>query len=1404
MAAAGIGAFVDALGSGVVLGPKSIVSLRWCDAMGILWATAFIALFIVFVTALPSWGEGYNPLEHLTTYGNDYSAFDGNTLVRNVEGNATRRQMVKINGYTILPRNLWCGYAARKELEKQKKEGRLMVREIPSVAKTNQIDTMLVPGKQEFALHMIRSGLAKCDETCSEELRAAEEECRRQKCGCIWSTNDLDEGMTLYDDYGEAKPSPLDLEGPSNTDRASRRGSIISFEADKSTAERLITSNRFPTGFTMKKHVINYMRRPVDFLFLPDNTLIVALNEGTVKSVDENQRIRDTDFLDVRDITNDYHDHGLMSIAISPDYDVNPFLYFFIVYDHITDPDYYTQPRTSRVMKVAPDETGLAEDVSTRQTILGTMSGFGCGACEQTDPDCDCIPAEGKSHVGGGLAFTPSGELYVAVGDGGIAWIVPEALRAQQFGTFSGKILKVDKDGRGFESNPWYDGNVLHRNSKIYALGVRNVLHLHVSPKNPKNVYMGDTQWHTKEEVTVVRSASNSGWPCFESTEVVVQYQDDIECTTFSENFVHNEPLIGWDHGPSTASSMIGERAAFQDFPRRYRDVLLYGDMAMRFIGFAKLDDDDNLIEDLERIFVSEAAVQMREGPDGCLYFVSVRGAGELRQVCYEPDPTHVRLENIDPSNGTIVSAANLVISGTFSKTVEPGTVNSSNIFLSGPDDVVVPSTLNFDFNTRSFTLTPDSPLTGGTAYQILCRGTATGLLDLDHNILTDNIVVDFMTSGAGDTTPPTIISTIPQDQSVGREPQTSLRIVFSEAMDSGSLTGNFKIEPVRYEMADRTFVTIGEPREILSTTYLTSARELSFTADLEFSTLYLVTLFGGREYIYDTSGNALEKDYTFSFATGENPNALTATIFTPVVGTEAAVNEVVNFSGEAYTRNGDPIPPSAFNWQIILHHCTYGVPTCHSHGEYIITDAKEGSFKAPNHYDRFYYEIYLTVSHGDDTVDTSRIVETKKVDFTLTSNPPGILLSLSGYSKQTPFTESVVVGSVAQLSSPLYAGEDNYLEFLEWQDKGARTKELVVGGSNMTFLAKFVERTPESTATPIALTATPSPTPAVVAGAETISFVSPPARVPTSGTFEFDVEYSALFNRDIFVAISPEAGGPNVDRNRFQVPLGNHTRKITFVMSAVLQPNVAYLLKIDIRELDAEWTSKIDKKTVSVVAGSNVPQEEDWAILIDPPTNIPQSGTVELVVQFGTSITRDLAVLILGHDPQAFITETIITVSGTGTKNFVLDYDLLIEGRMYDIGVEVREVGGDFSTRLYRMDYSTTAGTAPQVTDLIIDLERPTEPHPLDSLVNVNVTYTARETRSIYISMHRYPNTLWIGGKETFMVPATSEPTVLILPIQVARLDRIATGEQIKVRASIRPVGTMTTLSHKEHIVWA
>jgi len=191
-----------------------------------------------------------------------------------------------------------------------------------------------------------------------------------------------------------------------------------------------------------------------------------------------------------------------------------------------------------------------------------------------------------------------------------------------------------------------------------------------------------------------------------------------------------------------------------------------------------------------------------------------------------------------------------------------------------------------------------------------------------------------------------------------------------------------------------------------------------------------------------------------------------TAVIDAPGSTTKWQVGQTIRLTGHATDPDDGTLPPSAFNWEIILHHCP---SDCHTHPLQSFDNVTTESFPAPDHDYPSHLEIKLTVKDADGLTDTkSVLLDPQSVALNFKSTPSGLQLAVGSSKSPTPFTRTVIRGSLNSISavSPQALGGANY-KFVSWSDGGNRSHDIDATAA-ATYTATY-----EVTTDPI-----PSPTP--------------------------------------------------------------------------------------------------------------------------------------------------------------------------------------------------------------------------------------------------------------------------------------------------------------------------------------
>lgn len=218
------------------------------------------------------------------------------------------------------------------------------------------------------------------------------------------------------------------------------------------------------------------------------------------------------------------------------------------------------------------------------------------------------------------------------------------------------------------------------------------------------------------------------------------------------------------------------------------------------------------------------------------------------------------------------------------------------------------------------------------------------------------------------------------------------------------------------------------------------------------------------------------------------------ATIASPADGSHYNVGDTIAFSGSGTDAQDGSEPPANLAWSVVMYHCldiTYS--SCHTHPQMTVTGTG-GSFPVTDHGDFTYFVIYLTVTDSGGLTNTKQVTITpNRVNISFNSIPPGIIIAIDSGTGTAPFTHSVPTGSshVVYASSPQSPGGSPKV-FSSWSDGGVQQHALLAN-ADATYTVTFVDP-PTATAT-----STPTPTASATAtSTDAPTPTSSPADTPT------------------------------------------------------------------------------------------------------------------------------------------------------------------------------------------------------------------------------------------------------------------------------------------------------------------
>jgi len=275
-------------------------------------------------------------------------------------------------------------------------------------------------------------------------------------------------------------------------------------------------------------------------------------------------------------LTVERREGGVLGLALDPNFEENHYVYV-----------YYTK-------KFAP----LPKDVLAE--VYNRLSRF-------TEIDnklhdelvlIDKIPGS-HTHDGGRIKFGPDGKLYATTGE----IKVPEL--SQDLNSLGGKILRINSDGSIPDDNPF-------ENSPIFSYGHRNPQGIDWDPLgrlvSSEHGPSGEFGWEGRDEINVIISGKNYGWP---------HVSGDMNDEKYVSPIYQTGQEMTW--APSGSSFYNSEK--FPEWQGKYFVATLYG----KHLRILDLDLEQNQVIS-NQVFLKGEFGRLRDvvqGPDDNLYLLT-------------------------------------------------------------------------------------------------------------------------------------------------------------------------------------------------------------------------------------------------------------------------------------------------------------------------------------------------------------------------------------------------------------------------------------------------------------------------------------------------------------------------------------------------------------------------------------------------------------------------------------------------------------------------------------------------------------------------------------------------------------------------------------------------------------
>lgn len=246
-----------------------------------------------------------------------------------------------------------------------------------------------------------------------------------------------------------------------------------------------------------------------------DDRRFIIEQTGVVRILDKDGELLSEPFLNIRpklvELGSDFDEQGLLGIAFHPNFKENGKFYLA-----------YSSP-------LKGGEADLAKKLWWAHTNNVVEMKVSADDPDKADPNYERVIHQLDwpqfNHNGHWIDFGPDGYLYISTGDGGYAndWGIGHNVsigNGQDLMSLHGKMLRIDVDGGEPYGIP-QDNPFVGRNDampEIYALGLRNPWRCSFDMGGSNELFCGDVQQNSFEEVSIISKGANLGWRVMEAS----------------------------------------------------------------------------------------------------------------------------------------------------------------------------------------------------------------------------------------------------------------------------------------------------------------------------------------------------------------------------------------------------------------------------------------------------------------------------------------------------------------------------------------------------------------------------------------------------------------------------------------------------------------------------------------------------------------------------------------------------------------------------------------------------------------------------------------------------------------------------------------------------------------------
>jgi glucose/arabinose dehydrogenase len=249
-----------------------------------------------------------------------------------------------------------------------------------------------------------------------------------------------------------------------------------------------------------------------------DDRRFIVQQPGSIKILTPDGEVLGEPFLDITQkimgLFPIFDERGLLGLAFHPDFANNG--KFYVAYTT------YLNPHGDPGKYLWWDHTNVVAEYTVSDDDPDTANPY-------SERILTAIDWPQFNHNGHWIGFGADGMLYISSGDGGYAndWGIGHNVlegNGQDLLSLNGKILRIDVDGQsnGMEygipdDNPFV-GQEATTLPEIWAYGLRNPWRCSFDMGGDNQLFCGDVQQNSYEEVSIIEKGGNHGWRLMEAT----------------------------------------------------------------------------------------------------------------------------------------------------------------------------------------------------------------------------------------------------------------------------------------------------------------------------------------------------------------------------------------------------------------------------------------------------------------------------------------------------------------------------------------------------------------------------------------------------------------------------------------------------------------------------------------------------------------------------------------------------------------------------------------------------------------------------------------------------------------------------------------------------------------------